>query len=169
MHATASQLSSAEPAENLLNSWKEIACYLDRGVRTVQRWEAHFGLPVRRLRGKSRSAVIAMRSDLDQWLRTSTFTAHTIPPSGTSSLQKLHSSVAQPHRVNDLIMHSRKLRGDNAQAQKEFRGALNRLIENLQRMAQVQASSMGFTPPSLPVQGRRKVGDLHSSASIGCV
>ncbi len=31
----------------VLNSWKEIACYLGRGVRTVQRYERDLGLPVR--------------------------------------------------------------------------------------------------------------------------
>ena len=53
----------------IVNSWKEIAAYLGRGVRTVQRWEAELGLPVRRPRGKERSAVIALRSDLDRWLQ----------------------------------------------------------------------------------------------------
>ncbi|HEY3767435.1 MAG TPA: hypothetical protein VGN44_02075 [Candidatus Angelobacter sp.] len=51
-----------------LNSWKEIAQYFGRGVRTVQRWEAMLGLPVRRPHGKSRSAVIAITGELDEWL-----------------------------------------------------------------------------------------------------
>ena len=52
----------------VLNSWKEIATYLGRGVRTVQRWEAELQLPVHRPRGKNRSAVMAFRAELDQWL-----------------------------------------------------------------------------------------------------
>ncbi|HET9180660.1 MAG TPA: hypothetical protein VFP59_00895 [Candidatus Angelobacter sp.] len=52
----------------VLNSWKEIAAYMGRGVRTVQRWEQELGLPVRRPRGKERSAVIALKPDLDKWL-----------------------------------------------------------------------------------------------------
>jgi hypothetical protein len=52
----------------LLNSWKEIADYLDRGVRTVQRWERDLQLPVRRPRGRRRSAVIAIRKEIDAWL-----------------------------------------------------------------------------------------------------
>jgi hypothetical protein len=52
----------------VLTSWKEIAVYLNRGVRTVQRWEAELGLPVRRPRGKSRSAVMAFRRELDEWM-----------------------------------------------------------------------------------------------------
>ena len=63
-------MSTAQTANGLvLNSWKEIAAYLGRGVRTVQRYERELGLPVRRPRGKSRSAVIAMTDELDAWLR----------------------------------------------------------------------------------------------------
>jgi hypothetical protein len=54
---------------DVLNSWKEVAAYLGRGVRTVQRWERELSLPVRRPRGKSRSAVIAFKTELDRWLR----------------------------------------------------------------------------------------------------
>jgi hypothetical protein len=57
--------------EQMLNSWKEVAVYLGRGVRTVQRWEIDLGLPVRRPRGKPRSAVIALKAELDSWLRGS--------------------------------------------------------------------------------------------------
>jgi hypothetical protein len=52
----------------ILNSWKEIAGYLGRGVRTVQRWEAQLGLPVHRPAGKDHSAVLAFSTELDQWL-----------------------------------------------------------------------------------------------------
>jgi hypothetical protein len=52
----------------VLNSWKEIATYLGRGVRTVQRWEAELQLPVHRPRGKNRSAVMAFRAELNDWL-----------------------------------------------------------------------------------------------------
>jgi hypothetical protein len=60
--------STAPENARVLNSWKEIAAHLGRGVRTVQRWEQELGLPVRRPRGKSRSAVIALAGDLDEWL-----------------------------------------------------------------------------------------------------
>lgn len=52
----------------VLHSWKEIARYLGCGVRTVQRWEHDLGMPVRRPRGEIRSAVIALTSELDDWL-----------------------------------------------------------------------------------------------------
>src|SRR5262249_33685669 len=56
---------------DLLNSWREIARYLNRGIRTVQRWEAELALPVRRPRGKTRTAVIARRSEIENWLNAS--------------------------------------------------------------------------------------------------
>jgi CheY-like chemotaxis protein len=54
---------------SILNSWKEIAHYLGRGVRTVQRWERDLGLPVHRPKGQDRSATLALSSELDDWLR----------------------------------------------------------------------------------------------------
>ncbi|MGB9103542.1 MAG: hypothetical protein WCC59_02180 [Terriglobales bacterium] len=54
---------------NILNSWKEIANYLGRGVRTVQRWERDLGLPVHRPKGKDRSAVLAFPEELLAWLQ----------------------------------------------------------------------------------------------------
>jgi CheY-like chemotaxis protein len=53
----------------ILKGWKEIAKYLGVGVRTVQRWEV-LGLPVRRPSRRRRSAVVAVRADLDSWLRS---------------------------------------------------------------------------------------------------
>ena len=69
----------------VLNSWKEIACYLGRGVRTVQRWEIELGLPVHRPRGKSRSAVLAFKPDLDRWLHQ-THGGTVAPPAPAVSL-----------------------------------------------------------------------------------
>jgi hypothetical protein len=54
----------------ILGSWKEIAAYLGKGVRTVQRWELLHGLPVRRPKGAPRGVVHATRAELDQWLAT---------------------------------------------------------------------------------------------------
>lgn len=61
-------LQSLPPPARVLNSWKEIAAYLGRGVRTVQRWEHDLSLPVHRPRGGERSAVLAVPRELDQWL-----------------------------------------------------------------------------------------------------
>jgi tetratricopeptide (TPR) repeat protein len=57
-----------EPASNgRLDSWKEIASYLRRSVRSAKRWEKEEGLPVHRhLHGK-RDSVYAYRAELDGW------------------------------------------------------------------------------------------------------
>ena len=52
----------------MLNSWKEIASYVGRGVRTVQRYERLYRLPVRRLAGMDHSAVMAFSDEIDAWL-----------------------------------------------------------------------------------------------------
>ena len=52
----------------VLQGWKEIARYMNRGVRTVQRWEAMFGLPVHRPAGRPRSAVLARIEEVEDWL-----------------------------------------------------------------------------------------------------
>lgn len=57
-----------ESGTDRLTSWKEIAAYLGRGVRTAERWEQELGLPVHRLEGKKRDIVHALPEELDAWL-----------------------------------------------------------------------------------------------------
>lgn len=52
----------------VLTSWKDIARYMGKGVRTVQRWEQDFGLPVRRPLGSNKKAVLARPRELDAWV-----------------------------------------------------------------------------------------------------
>jgi hypothetical protein len=53
---------------NVLSSWKEIASYVGRSIRTVQRWERELGLPVHRPNGKTDGVVIALPAELDAWV-----------------------------------------------------------------------------------------------------
>src|SRR5215467_9279935 len=66
-----SQAAQQHPSISTLNSWKEIALYLDRGVRTVQRWEKELQLPVRRIGSGKRAPVYAIVSELKFWIVTS--------------------------------------------------------------------------------------------------
>ena len=65
---TFSQFPEPVSKATVLNSWKEIAVYLGRGVRTVQRWEATLGLPVHRTAVGDRSPVLAFPHEVDRWL-----------------------------------------------------------------------------------------------------
>jgi TolB-like protein/Flp pilus assembly protein TadD len=59
------------PSENRsserLDSWKEIASYLNRDVTTVQRWEKREGMPVHRHLHDKRGSVYALTTELDAW------------------------------------------------------------------------------------------------------
>jgi len=59
------------PAEDRLESWKEIAAYMRRDVRTVQRWEQVNGLPIHRHPRAHRAIPYAYKSELDAWWRGS--------------------------------------------------------------------------------------------------
>jgi len=54
--------------EQRLDSWKEIADYLGKDVRTAIRWEKERGLPVRRLPGGKRQPVFAFVAEIDAWV-----------------------------------------------------------------------------------------------------
>jgi hypothetical protein len=81
----------------VLNSWKEVAVYLGRGVRTVQRWEMELGLPVRRPHGRSRSAVIALKPEIDRWLANTPGDVPAKERNGTKPVKVL----AHQHKLHD--------------------------------------------------------------------
>lgn len=58
---------SGRPLEDLLDSWKEIAAYLNRDVTTVQRWEKRERMPVHRHLHDRSGSVYAYSSELDAW------------------------------------------------------------------------------------------------------
>jgi CheY-like chemotaxis protein len=122
---------SMENQENkvkVLNGWKEIAQHLGRGVRTVQRWELELGLPVRRPRGKSRSAVVAVAAEIDAWLATAPF------GKGSMESHRLNDSQQVPIKV--LVVED-SLRD------------LNACIGVLQRMGVAQVDVMSNIPAAL--------------------
>ncbi|ADV81883.1 hypothetical protein [Terriglobus saanensis] len=53
---------------NMLSSWKEIAQFFGKGVRTVQRWEKTLDLPIHRPPGAPSNVVLARESDLEAWM-----------------------------------------------------------------------------------------------------
>jgi hypothetical protein len=50
-----------------LDSWKDIAVYLGRNIRTCRNWERDLGLPVHRLDDSSKAHVFAYTGELDAW------------------------------------------------------------------------------------------------------
>ncbi len=61
-------ISNGPLGDERLESWKGIAVYLKREVRTVQRWEREENLPVHRHLHRTQGTVYAYKSELDAWL-----------------------------------------------------------------------------------------------------
>lgn len=99
---------SANP--DVLNSWKEVAVYLGRGVRTVQRWERDLNMPVRRPRAKVRSAVIAIKQELDSWLlKAPTETLDRKEVVALRSEHPSHKTLVLMSRTQELVLQSTAL------------------------------------------------------------
>ena len=63
-------LPPVRPPDDRLDSWKEIAVYLHRDVKTVQRWEKREGMPVHRHQHDRMGSVYAFSSELDAWMQS---------------------------------------------------------------------------------------------------
>jgi len=126
-------------SNEVLNSWKEIAAYLNRGVRTVQRWEIELALPVRRPRGKSRSAVLALRSELDEWIRSCPLEKREAAAFGDFGPERSQHEYVP---VSELISRSRALRDDLNLSRQGLEAALMSLMANVQKMSPPAAASV---------------------------
>ncbi len=62
-------MATTNSKDDRLNSWKEIAAFLDCDERTCYRWEKSLSLPVHRLDIEKKSRVFAYRSELEAWLK----------------------------------------------------------------------------------------------------
>ena len=85
------------PADDRLESWKEIATFLGKDTRTVQRWEKLAGLPVYRHAEGSVLNVYAYRSELDAWQRQD----RALPANGTDGADDGRAAGVLPDRGGD--------------------------------------------------------------------
>jgi TolB-like protein/lipoprotein NlpI len=113
-----------------LISWKEIAAYLGRDVRTARRWNAERGLPVYRVPGGKGASVFAYSDELEVWLHRTSLaeqpnpqgrTAATSPLSPPPSEESLQAGRATPLETSIAF-------GAAAPSQKYARGAVLLLI-----------------------------------------
>src|SRR5215469_15207473 len=58
--------------QKTLESWKQIAAYLDRSERTVRRWESLEGLPIHRRGHQKSDTVFAYKHEIEAWARRRT-------------------------------------------------------------------------------------------------
>jgi hypothetical protein len=115
--------------KQILSGWKEIANYLGKGVRTVQRYERVFGLPVRRPAGKPSGSVMATIAEVDAWVAASPIRAEfrlsretAIPPATWTAI-----------RTN--IEEMNRLRAQMRSLRVEMRTSLNLLRTGIHDLA----------------------------------
>ena len=93
---------------HFLSGWKEIANYLAKGVRTVQRYERELGLPVRRPAGKPTGSVVATKAELDAWIAASpireAFQLTKVETHATGMMQSIHKGLAEMTRLREQMM-----------------------------------------------------------------
>jgi hypothetical protein len=113
--------SAPRQLRTIVQGWKEIASDLDRGVRTVQRWERTLGLPVHRLGKGARRPVFAFKDELHLWFqkkaRASDLETTQSPPgeSPTGSRSKQSISAHSDHsRARRPLRKEGTLSGTNA-------------------------------------------------------
>ena len=117
----------------ILNGWKEIAEYLDRGLRTVQRYERTLGLPVRRPAGKSNGTVIATKAELDAWVMASPIReafqlSSEVDPIVAAQGARLKSGIAEMDRLRRQMI---ALRAELRTSMELFRNVLSTMRQNL--------------------------------------
>ena len=120
---------------SVLTSWKEVAAYFGKGVRTVQRWEKYDGLPVRRLSGSTK--IIVHRHELDHWLRSQAISSsRTVEP------------IPNPLAVEILqqIEISKALRAANHELRHSVNAAAHELIAECRRLAN-SCTNVAQVPP----------------------
>jgi len=111
-----------------LSGWKDIANYLGKGVRTVQRYERELGLPVRRPAGKPRGSVVVTRAEIDAWVAASpireAFYLNRAPRSAADFTSTIKKGILEMTRLRDQMIELRE-------AVKQSISLLHTTVENV--------------------------------------
>ena len=128
-----------------LDSWKEIASYLRREVRTVQLWEKREGLPVHRHFHKSLGSVFALRSEIDSWKRQVSRESDNQEPEEVTPSRTPGSSG---DRVTIYVLPLK-----NVTVTSERRRLCDAIVaQTIAALEQVNPGKLGIVSPKFPVQ-----------------
>ena len=99
--------SASPPSDKRLDSWKEIAAYLNRDVTTVQRWEKREGMPVHRHLHEKRGSVYALAGELDAWVKNRRLQAGETDPVPGSAPPAAAGAPSREPRLDAARLRSR--------------------------------------------------------------
>ena len=147
----------------ILSSWKEIATYLGKGVRTVQRWERELGLPIHRPDARQQRIVIAFEEELAQWVQGHSGNGQGVPATALDTperAQQVTSALAErvrrlsavtldlQQRLATSLEKMRKMREQSAQGAHDsheraivMRGKIAQLSSRVGKLGPPKASS----------------------------
>jgi Putative lumazine-binding len=91
--------------QKTLESWKQIAGYLDRSERTVRRWEASEGLPVHRREHEKQDTVFAYRHEIEAWSRLHTKCPGPVPSEDAAPSKASANAYLTEHDAITRTMH----------------------------------------------------------------
>ena len=125
-------------ADPVLNSWKDIATHLHTSVRTAQRWEMHFELPIHRPSGTHKGPVLAFEKELDRWIHAG--------GAAKAAAENGHSEApALPRRRHEDVKPQVLSAVERAQRMHELaaeiRQRTQKLQEQLERALAIQAKA----------------------------
>jgi hypothetical protein len=144
------------PQVAIISGWKDIANYLGKGVRTVQRYERELGLPVRRPAGRVAGSVIATKAELDCWI-ASVPLREVVP---LSQCEQDSSAILMDLRSN--VADMRRLRQEAAKVQHELRESLHVLKAKLE-------FSQGGIEPKILLSSKPTAFKANSPSPMGNV
>ncbi|HTW59028.1 MAG TPA: hypothetical protein VMD99_12930 [Terriglobales bacterium] len=142
-----------EPPQ-FLSGWKDIANYLGKGVRTVQRYERQMSLPVRRPAGRPSGSVVATKAELDAWVSASPIREAFHLPSPSCNY------AASADAIRTGIEEMRKLRDQMVALRAEWRTSVSLLRQSVRSLrADLKQDYFRQPNPDLAIVG------LDSSAA----
>jgi hypothetical protein len=127
---------AADGGAEILNSWKEIAAFLDRGVRTVQRWERELQLPVHRIGKGNRAPVFANVAELRFWMSTSGYNRQeAVMPAPKSSPPSRNKAIENSRRLMTVANKlSHQLAENSVRQRRQAEQLQARILEMRSRM-----------------------------------
>jgi TolB-like protein/Flp pilus assembly protein TadD len=139
-----------------LDSWKEIAAYLKRDVRTLQRWEKQENLPVHRHRHDRLGSVFAYRSELDAWRLHRQLS----PRPHATARQRIESG-----KIRLLVLPFENLSGDPEQGYFSD-GLTEEMITQLSRLEPQHLGIIGRTTAMQYKGGSKRIDEIGQELSV---